>query len=85
MVAEAATGREAVEKFKAHRPDITFRGREPIVRRVAILLCLLVSGCGFALNLGLDISQYRHTARKIREGCFKRPASSNSSNPRPVF
>jgi len=23
MVAEASTGREAVEKFKAHRPDIT--------------------------------------------------------------
>jgi len=39
------------------------------VRRVAFMLGLVAScGCGFALNPGLDISQYAHTAWTVRDG-----------------
>jgi signal transduction histidine kinase/ligand-binding sensor domain-containing protein len=44
-----------------------------MVRRVAILLCLLVAGCGcgFALNPELDISQYAHRPWTVRDGVVK--------------
>ena len=39
------------------------------MRRVAFMLGLVTScGCGFALNPGLDISQYAHTAWTVRDG-----------------
>jgi len=40
------------------------------VRRVAIMLGVLVAGCGcgFALNPALDISQYMHNAWTVRDG-----------------
>ena len=40
------------------------------MRRVAILLGVLAAGCGcsFALNPALDISQYAHTAWRVRDG-----------------
>ncbi len=40
------------------------------MRRVAILLGALAAGCGcsFALNPALDISQYAHTAWRVRDG-----------------
>ena len=40
------------------------------MRRVAIMLGILVAGCGcgFALNPSLDISQYAHTAWTVRDG-----------------
>src|ERR1035441_6565601 len=43
---------------------------ELVVRRVAIMLGLLVAGCGcgFALNPALDISQYVHKAWTVRDG-----------------
>ncbi len=42
----------------------------PVVRRVAIFLGVLVAGCGcgFAVNPSLDISQYAHTAWTVRDG-----------------
>src|SRR5580700_6446394 len=41
-----------------------------VVRRVAIVLGVLVAGCGsgFALNPSLDISQYGHNAWTVRDG-----------------
>ncbi|MBV9500822.1 MAG: hypothetical protein JO138_15735 [Acidobacteriaceae bacterium] len=41
-----------------------------MVRGVTILLCVFVASChsGFALNAGLDISQYAHTAWTTRDG-----------------
>jgi ligand-binding sensor domain-containing protein/signal transduction histidine kinase len=44
-----------------------------VVRRSAIVLGILVAGCGcgFALNPSLDISQYAHTAWTVRDGFFK--------------
>ena len=46
------------------------RGGEPVMRRIAIVLGVLVAGCGcgFALNPSLDISQYAHTAWTVRDG-----------------
>ena len=43
------------------------------MRRIAILVGVLVAGCGcgFALNPSLDISQYAHTAWTVRDGFFK--------------
>ena len=43
---------------------------ESVVRRIAIFLGVLVAccGCGLALNPGLDISQYAHTAWTVRDG-----------------
>src|SRR5271166_2179221 len=43
------------------------------MRRIAILVGVLVAGCGcgFALGLSLDISQYAHTAWTVRDGFFK--------------
>jgi signal transduction histidine kinase/ligand-binding sensor domain-containing protein len=43
---------------------------EVVVRRVAIVLGVLVAGCGcgFALNPALDISQYGHNAWTVRDG-----------------
>ena len=40
------------------------------MRRVAIVLCAFVAGCGFsfALNPALDISQYGHTAWSVQDG-----------------
>ncbi|MBV8832085.1 MAG: hypothetical protein JO108_23010 [Acidobacteriaceae bacterium] len=40
------------------------------MRRLAILLCLLMSGgsSGFALNPALDVTQYAHTAWTVRDG-----------------
>ena len=40
------------------------------MRRVAFMLGILVASCdcGFALNPGLDISQYAHTAWTVRDG-----------------
>src|SRR3954449_5274966 len=40
------------------------------VRMAAIALCVLLGGClrHFALNPSLDISQYAHTARTVRDG-----------------
>ncbi len=42
-------------------------------RRAAIALGLLIASCrcAFALDPSLDISQYAHTAWKVREGSFK--------------
>jgi hypothetical protein len=53
------------------------------VGQLAILLGVLVSGCdcGFALNPELDIGQYAHTARTIRDGFFKSPANSITQTP----
>lgn len=43
------------------------------MRRIAIVVVVLVAGCGsaFALNPSLDISQYAHTAWTVRDGFFK--------------
>ena len=43
--------------------------------RVAIVLGVLVAGCGcgFALNPSLDITQYAHNAWTVRDGFFKGP------------
>jgi hypothetical protein len=40
------------------------------MRRVAIVLVVLAAGCvcGFVLNPSLDITQYAHTPRIIRDG-----------------
>jgi len=45
-------------------------GERRIVRRVAMLLGVLMAGCGcgFALNPALNISQYSHTAWTVRDG-----------------
>ena len=52
---------------------MTRRGKtsgEMVVGRVAIVLGVLVAGCGcgFALNPSLDISQYGHNAWTVRDG-----------------
>jgi len=48
------------------------RGQDVVTRGI-LLACLLLAWCpyAFALDPALDISQYAHTAWKIREGFFK--------------
>ena len=57
-------------------------GRD-IVALVALLTCMLVlsAPCAFALNPALDVSQYTHTAWKIREGFPKGQVVSIAQTP----
>lgn len=52
-------------------------------RRYAIALGAFVACCGsaFALNSSLDINQYAHTARTIRDGFFQGPIRSIAQTP----
>ena len=53
-------------------------------RRAAIALGILLAccPCAFALDPSLDISQYAHTAWKVREGFFKGVIHVNCSDAR---
>ncbi len=58
-------------------------GRGGVVARGTVLACALLMWCpcAFALNLALDISQYAHTAWKIRDGFTKGAIRSIAQTP----
>src|SRR5881409_1994702 len=57
--------------------------RREVVALGSLLGCLLLAWrpCAFALNPALDVSQYAHTAWKIREGFTKGTITSIAQTP----
>jgi len=79
LVAEASTGREALQEFRTHQGRKAFR-RAPLVRFIWLrgmlaatlgcyLTCLcLVASQAYALDPNKQITQYIHSAWRVRDG-----------------
>src|SRR5262245_24222105 len=50
---------------------VSGRAQHILAPRIVLAGMLLVCGCAFALDPSLDVSQYAHTAWKVREGFAK--------------
>src|SRR5580765_5939935 len=61
----------------------TAHGRAGVVAQETVLVCLVLAWCpcAFALNPALDVSQYTHTAWKIRDGFSKGLITSIAQTP----
>ena len=61
----------------------TQRSSKQIITRSILQACVLLACCSmtFALNPALDVSQYAHTAWKIREGFTKGAITSIAQTP----
>jgi signal transduction histidine kinase/ligand-binding sensor domain-containing protein len=57
------------------------RGRDVVALGILLACLLLACPCAFALNPALDVSQYAHTAWKIREGFTKGTIGSIAQTP----
>ena len=57
------------------------RGRDVVVLGTVLAWMLAWGPCAFALNLALDVSQYAHTAWKIRDGFSKGVITSIAQTP----
>ena len=57
--------------------------RQHVIAPGIVLTCILVAGCSsaFALNPELDVSQYAHTAWKVRDGFSKAGINSIAQTP----
>src|SRR4029077_16867937 len=55
--------------------------RQMAVGVLLTAMILALCPCAFALNPALDVSQYAHTAWKVREGFFKSGISSIAQTP----
>src|SRR5271167_101998 len=64
------------------------RGRGPEAVRLSILLAGMLGAarpCAFALDMSLDISQYAHTAWRVRDGFTKGAISTIAQTPDGYF